>query len=240
VTLSLLRRGAEPLRIGHRGAPALAPENTIASFERALEHGADGVELDVVCRDSTGPVVCHDLQGNGPPLDEVLELLAGRGTILQLDLKTVGHEARLIEAVRRFDLLERTVISSFRPEVLRAVASHEPGLARSFTYPGDRLGLSSRHWAAPAIRGGLALARRLLRRRVGALLARAHASALTLHVSLASEEVMAACHACGAAVWVWTVNDPSTAARVSAAGADAIITDDPRIFRAASALLRQG
>jgi glycerophosphoryl diester phosphodiesterase len=38
---------ARPLVIGHRGASADAPENTIAAFELALEQGADGIELDV-------------------------------------------------------------------------------------------------------------------------------------------------------------------------------------------------
>ena len=36
-----------PLIIGHRGASAVAPENTIAAFERALGDGADGIEFDV-------------------------------------------------------------------------------------------------------------------------------------------------------------------------------------------------
>ena len=49
-----------PLIIGHRGASALAPENTLASFARAIEDGADGVELDVrLARDGV-PVVIHD------------------------------------------------------------------------------------------------------------------------------------------------------------------------------------
>lgn len=48
------------LRIGHRGAPGLAPENTLASFRRALSLGLDGVELDIhLTRDGT-LVVTHD------------------------------------------------------------------------------------------------------------------------------------------------------------------------------------
>lgn len=50
----------KPLIIAHRGASALAPENTLAAFSRALEDGADGVELDVwLARDGV-PVVIHD------------------------------------------------------------------------------------------------------------------------------------------------------------------------------------
>ncbi|HXI61460.1 MAG TPA: glycerophosphodiester phosphodiesterase family protein [Pyrinomonadaceae bacterium] len=49
-----------PLIIGHRGASAVAPENTLAAFARAFRDGADGVELDVrLARDGV-PVVIHD------------------------------------------------------------------------------------------------------------------------------------------------------------------------------------
>jgi len=49
-----------PLVMGHRGASAKAPENTLSAFELAMEEGADGVELDV-WRCGTGePVVAHD------------------------------------------------------------------------------------------------------------------------------------------------------------------------------------
>ena len=46
--------------IGHRGASALAPENTLAAFARALDDGADGVELDVQLARDGVPVVIHD------------------------------------------------------------------------------------------------------------------------------------------------------------------------------------
>ena len=49
-----------PLILGHRGAPYDAPENTLASFARALEQGADGVELDVRRARDGVPVIIHD------------------------------------------------------------------------------------------------------------------------------------------------------------------------------------
>jgi len=50
----------QPLIIGHRGSSALAPENTMAAFRRALADGADGIEFDVrLARDGV-PVVIHD------------------------------------------------------------------------------------------------------------------------------------------------------------------------------------
>jgi len=49
-----------PLNFGHRGAPMAAPENTLASFQKAREMGADGVELDVMLCADGEPVVIHD------------------------------------------------------------------------------------------------------------------------------------------------------------------------------------
>ena len=49
-----------PLIIGHRGASALAPENTLASFSRAIADGADGFEFDVRLSRDHIPVVIHD------------------------------------------------------------------------------------------------------------------------------------------------------------------------------------
>ncbi|MDX6528735.1 MAG: glycerophosphoryl diester phosphodiesterase [Blastocatellia bacterium] len=49
-----------PLIIGHRGASALAPENTLSAFKLALEDGAAGVELDVRLAGDGVPVVIHD------------------------------------------------------------------------------------------------------------------------------------------------------------------------------------
>jgi glycerophosphoryl diester phosphodiesterase len=49
-----------PLIIGHRGAPAELPENTLAAFDRAVKRGADGIEFDVHLSSDDVPVVIHD------------------------------------------------------------------------------------------------------------------------------------------------------------------------------------
>jgi len=236
VPLSLRRTGAVPLRIGHRGAAALAPENTLASFAKALEIGVDGIEFDVVSG-LGGLEIAHDAGIRGaPPLEDALTFFAERATtIVQIDLKSSGHERQLVDALRRHDLVDRTVVSSFRARALRAIAELEPALARSFTYPEDRLGISRRRGLALAVRGGLVAMRRILPRRIASMLDRAAASAVTLHFALVTPRVVRACHARGAAVWAWTVNDAAAAAGLAEAGVDAIISDDPRIFRRPSA-----
>jgi glycerophosphoryl diester phosphodiesterase len=67
------------LVIAHRGACWELPENTLAAFERAIEVGADFVELDVHAANDGTPVVCHDRPSGGElRLDEALATLAGR------------------------------------------------------------------------------------------------------------------------------------------------------------------
>lgn len=65
-----------PLIIGHRGASALAPENTLAAFARALDEGAAGIELDVRLAKDGAPVVIHDatLRRTGSTSGEVAQL----------------------------------------------------------------------------------------------------------------------------------------------------------------------
>lgn len=77
----------ETLIMGHRGAMASAPMNTMAAFELALEQGADGIELDVQRSSDGHAVILHDFSvdattnGSGPvadkPLSELRELDAG-------------------------------------------------------------------------------------------------------------------------------------------------------------------
>jgi len=52
--------------VGHRGARGLAPENTIASFEKALEHGVDEIECDVRVTSDNVPVMIHDTHLEDP------------------------------------------------------------------------------------------------------------------------------------------------------------------------------
>ncbi len=110
-----------PLIIGHRGAAADAPENTLAAFALALEQGADGVELDVqLCADGA-PVIIHDATvdrtcngmgrvgdltlaelrlltiDNDHPIPTLDDLFAtfGRRTLYNVELKALGRDAAM-------------------------------------------------------------------------------------------------------------------------------------------------
>jgi glycerophosphoryl diester phosphodiesterase len=228
----LLRGARDVVRVGHRGAAALAPENSLAAIEVAAAHGVDAVELDVLRGRDGALVLGHDPDpaADAPALDDALALAARLGLAVQLDVKVRGIEAELADAVRGHDLLERSFVSSYSFEILAALARAEPALPLAYTYPEDKLGVSGSRILRPVVRPALAGMRALLPHRLPRRLQAAGARAATLNWSVVSPEVVAVCHGLGVAVYVWTVNDRALATRLLAAGADGIITDDPRIL----------
>jgi glycerophosphoryl diester phosphodiesterase len=235
--ISLRRPAGAFARVGHRGASALAPENTLEALELAVELGCDMLEFDVIARADGAVVLAHEprlASPAAPTLDEALALCAERlpGVGLQVDLKRRGIEGAVVDALRRHGVLERAWVSGFEAASLRRVAELEPELPRSYTLPRDRFGISKHGPLAPIVRAVLASLGASLPRRLPALLARARAGAATLHHSIASPAAIARAHELDAAVYVWTVDDPGLAERLVRAGADGIITNDPRIFAA--------
>jgi glycerophosphoryl diester phosphodiesterase len=232
--IDLNRRDGRMLRIGHRGAAALAPENTTESLRLAVELGCDLVEFDVHDLDGT-LVVVHDRPEAGatglPTLDEALAFLAGTDAGVHLDLKVRGAASAVANALRRQGLVERTLVSSFRSDVLREVGAAERGVRLGLTYPGDPTGLAHQPWARPLVRASLAALKASFPGRLPHLLSRAGASAAVLNVGVVSEEAVARCHGLGLPVLVWTVDDVSWLVRLDAMGADGVITNDPRIFQ---------
>jgi glycerophosphoryl diester phosphodiesterase len=123
-----------PLLLGHRGARAekSIPENSIASFDRALAQGCDGFEFDLRLSADGYPVVCHDptvhslevehcpAQQLGLPL--LCDVLERYQTIafLDIELKVSGLEAATLDLLRAHPPARGYVISSFLPEVLQA------------------------------------------------------------------------------------------------------------------------
>jgi glycerophosphoryl diester phosphodiesterase len=229
-----LRRGdAGVVRVGHRGAAALAPENSLAAIEAAAAVGADVVELDVLRRDDGLLVLGHGpaVPEGAPPLDDALQLVARLGLAVQLDVKIDGCGAGCVDALRRHDLVSRAFVSSFSLRILQGFADAEPQLPRSFTYPEDRLGATERRLLRPAVKPGLAVLRALAPRWLPRQLRAAGARAATLNWAVASPAAVAACHASGAAVYVWTVNEATLAMTLVERGIDGIISDDPGILR---------
>src|SRR5438309_4575083 len=109
-----------PRRVGHKGAAHIEPGNTLASFDAALRHDVDMIELDVLSEHADGSgrlLVAHDyedMRSRTPlELDEALAHLAGPAFAaldLDVDVKLPGYELRVLAALRRHDLVSRTLI----------------------------------------------------------------------------------------------------------------------------------
>jgi glycerophosphoryl diester phosphodiesterase len=232
--ISLERRNGRLLRIGHRGAATLGPANTLASFRLALETGVDLIEFDVCVGRDGGLVIAHsvaEIQPETPTLDDGLGFFAeeARETGVHLDLKHCGREREVIEALRRFDLLERSFVSSVYIRTARRIAGLG-GARPGITIPRGVLGISEEGRGAPIARSGLRLLRFATPFLVHPLLSLAHSSAVVMHHSLVTPASVRAAHARGAAVVTWTVDDADELTRVDGSGVDAVVTNDPRLF----------
>ncbi len=225
--MRLLRDGAGVLCVGHRGAAALAPENSLAAIEAAARAGADVVELDVV----RGLRVTHepDAAAAAPRLHEALALAASLGLAVQLDLKERGLAVGIAAALRAAGLEERSFASAAPRTILEELAAAAPWLPRSLSYPDDRHRISERRLLAPAVPLALSALRAVAPRRLPPLLRAVGARAATLDHRIVSTRAIDACHALGIAVLVWTVAEPERVRTLVESGVDAIITDDPRI-----------
>lgn len=131
-----------PLLLGHRGARAVRsiPENTFASFDRALTDGCDGFEFDVRLTSDGVPVVCHDPGFKNieiarataqqcsefPRLEEVLAQYASRA-FLDIELKVEGAEKILTKLLKKFPP-QRAVVSSFLPSALHTFHRQAAGI----------------------------------------------------------------------------------------------------------------
>jgi glycerophosphoryl diester phosphodiesterase len=230
--MELLRGDRDLVRVGHRGAAALAAENSLAAIEAAVAHGIDVVELDVLEGASGELVLAHgpEVPAAAPLLDDGLALVAELGVGVLIDVKISGFEAGVVAAIRRHGLFDRSFVSSFSLEILRRFAAVEPALPRSLTYPEDRHGVSDRPLLAPVLRPTLAVLRTLLPARLPRWLHASGARAATLNAAVVSPRAVEVCHRLDVAVYAWTVDEAALATSLVETGIDGIITNDPRIL----------
>jgi glycerophosphoryl diester phosphodiesterase len=217
--------------IGHRGAAAVAAENSRAALQAAVAAGADVVEFDI----SPGLVLGHsphELPQERMSLDEALEELKPHAIGVHLDVKLPGYEGEVVDAVRRHALDGRAYFSTAYAQSARRLAALAPRLGVAIGYPRDRYGVSKAPWPDGAKRAGAAALRQAMPIRVPILLRQARATVLSLHHTLCSRASVAASHRAGAPVLAWTVNDPADVRRMLAAGVDGIVSDDPEMAMA--------
>ena len=221
------------LKIGHRGAKGHVAENTLASFAKALELGADAIELDVhVC--ATGElVVLHDftvdrttngtgevhqlslaelqtLQVEGEHkiamLDEVLAFLQGR-CFINIEMKG-RHTAKPLAELLQKQTDEKSYTYN---DFIVSSFQHEELKIMSELNPNVHLGILTQASVAQAWEWAEEFS----------------AKAIHPHFSLLTKDNMKRVHNAGLKVYTWTVNEPDDIARVKEYGVDGIISDYP-------------
>lgn len=220
--------------VGHRGASATHPENTLAAFAAARDAGADGVELDVRRTADDVLVVHHDaaladgrvlrrtpaaeLPEAVPTLAEALEACAGMW--VDIEIKNLpsdpdydaehGISVSVAALVAAYGVNDRVLVSSFDMATLDRLKAVDP------TIPAGWLVFTG---SAPAQFVERVAAHGL--------------DAIHPHDLLVDPGFLRVARAAGLEVNVWTVDDPARVVQLAGWGVDSIITNDPARARTA-------
>ena len=224
---------AQILKIGHRGAKAHVAENTLASFQAALDSGVDGLELDVHVCSTVELVVIHDFtvdrttNGTGevhkmtlaqlkalkveeqytiPTLEEVLEL-TGRKCFLNIEMK--GRHT----AVPVSQLIERYIADKGY--------TYDDFIVSSF----QREELMIMHDINPNIHLGILTQASVTQAWEWAQ--EFSAKAIHPHYTLLTESNVKKAKQAGYKVYTWTVNEPEDIERIKTYEVDGIMSDYP-------------
>lgn len=215
------------LKIGHRGAKGFEPENTLISFEKAIQLNADGIELDVHLSSDGEIIVIHDetidrtTNGKGfvnqftalelkkygiPTLIEVLELV-NRNCFVNIELKGIGTVKAVVELIVHY-ISEKNwsytdfLVSSFDWKMLEEVQLLNPKI---------RIGVLTEE----SVEEALAFAK--------------ITKAFSIHpyYALLSKENVALMQENGFEVYPWTVNSKEDIQKIKSFNVNGIISDFP-------------
>lgn len=245
-----------PLRIGHRGAARLAPQNTLRGFARAIALGVDAVELDVRWTKDRQLVVLHDedvshsTNGKGlvrdltlaevrrldagegervPTLEEALVFLKGKALVV-VDLKLIGYEEQVVLALRSTGMAESALVCTLLPDSLRRVKVLAPDVFTAISYPEDKRGLGDKPGLAWLVNLFLMGMRETLPLRITPMMRQAGADGAMIYHRLVTPALARAVHRAGGFLGAWTADAPGVIASLRAAGVDSITSNRPDLL----------
>jgi glycerophosphoryl diester phosphodiesterase len=235
----------DPLIIGHRGAAAVAPENTLASFKRAMVDGADGIEFDVRLSRDGVPVVIHDAtltrtasvknqvaklsaaelalihvgrDEKLPNLHQVLNLFKHWNALLYLEMKSETGEVELASVV-----VQAIKNESMQGKVI--VSCFDMSLIREV----KRIDNSIR--TAALFEPRISRPFDLVRKKKLIDIARASgADEIALHYRLVSHRIVEKARQSQMQIVIWTVDNPQWIDRARMLGIKALITNNPAVM----------
>ena len=245
-----------PLIIGHRGASAYAPENTLAAFQMALDAGADGLEFDVQLAKDGVPVVIHDsdLRRTGLRDDLVADLTSrqlgkidvgawfnkkhpkrARPEFLRSTVPTLSQALKLQENTSGKVYIEIKSEDSNAKQLAEAVCDlirDSPMLPRIIV-KSFRLGVIAEvRCLLPQVQTAALFEPSIMtilrrKRHIIAMAREFGADQISLHRSLATPKLTALANQAGLPVTVWTVDGPKWISRCRKLGIRSLITNDP-------------
>ena len=242
-----------PLIVGHRGASARAPENTLAAFSLAIEEGAEGLEFDVrLARDGV-PVVFHDesLLRTGRTKALVSELTSAElarvdtgswfeqaGSNTEFKDERVTTLADTLQFLAGFDGIIFVELKSgghdLEPltEAVAAVLRDSPLLPQIIVKSFRLAAIPRLRMLVPGVRTAALFAPKIMtilrkEKHMVAIAAEFGANELSIHYSLATVKLMESAGKHGFPVSIWTADNPRWVKRGMTLGLKSIITNDP-------------
>jgi glycerophosphoryl diester phosphodiesterase len=222
------------LKIGHRGAKGLEIENTLESFRKAIDLGANAIEFDVRKTKDNALIVIHDenlkrtwgknllvkdcdlklikkISDNKiPTLEEALKFIDRKVEKILIEIKELGTEPEIYKIVKKLKLMKRVIFISFIDEVLKNLRKIDKRIDLGFIYVKhkDPIGL------AKSIKANFLL---------------------PFYKFVHSKNVEIA-HKNNLKLLVWTINNEKEIRIYHEKGVDGIASDFPNLFRVIAGL----
>jgi len=251
------------LVIAHRGANSEAPENTLISFSKAVEIGADYIEFDIRLTKNNEIIIMHDenterttgynglvknmtlsqlkklncgnktVKAEIPTLEEVINLKRGK-TKLQIEICSLGLIEPLYSLLKKYDLMDLVLVSSFRLEELIKLQSINPDIKLASLHspqPGifEQLNPNLKSGPLQTNKPGWVLDSKY-RKAIVDFAVRHKFYAIHPYFFFADEEMINYSHENNILFSVWTVNRKYLLKKYIKMGVDGIFTDNPRLL----------
>ncbi len=221
---------AKMIIMGHRGAAALEPENTLVSISRAIDIGVDAVEIDVRLSKDNEIVVIHDstvdrtTNGTGsvnslalneikkldagkgekiPTLQEVMRLIDHRVTLV-IELKEEGTEERVVQLIRGNNLVDNVYVISFWHGLVKTVKEIDRGIKTGVLLVGCPVDTS--------------------------IATQASADALFMKYTFLDSALVRTAHKQGLKVFIWNIDRADLLKSFADMDVDGIGSNDPRVL----------
>ena len=226
--------------IAHRGASGYEFENSMSAFKKAIELKADVIETDVRKTKDNVLILSHDDNlhnltnsnkiisestfkelefiklNNGeliPTVEDLLSIHKGE-IIFNLEIKVENVEKLLVQLVKKYDLLNHVVFSSFSLDVLMNIKKIEPRAQLQFVTIFPHIVFPERNQLKKLAELGI--------------------HALNPLYSLITEDLIKQAREVGLELYPWTINDMDTILKMIELGIDGVMTDYPDILNQTS------